>query len=569
MTDANNFVIQQPFSMIVGTRIAPNMVVELHDDNGDQLITSGSVLVGTSVHDKATVTGTDNHGNKPTGEVDFTSYVGRNCIGNGTPAGKITLDAHRVAHPSLSAFVTGAWLSFSAHYMGDTHFIAVTGPCQVLEATTLSPTIVTHIHDPHDNVVTKAPASMPAHDTVTVTGSFIVPTGQVTYSMFNNPTCSGVAIPIGTADGKLHNGSTSPSDDVPQTVDGISFMAHYNGDINYNSGDSACEPLAFGKLTPVLSTNLHNAAHTAVTVLPIASMVHDNAQVRGSYSPPSGEVTFTLYNQKEDCTGASSTQKLTLDDSGTVESAAFRAPNTGLSYTVSYTGDINYYPAVGACQPLDVTKLDSVMDFVFHDPGHNVITTAPPGSYVHVSAAFTGDADIPTGTVTYSAYNNLTCTDPVELQPVDLDGSGVAHSTIATEMLVLDSGLSYKVHYAGDANYNVLNSACLPLKMNTTTTLTSSKNPSIVGKLVTFTITVTSSAGPVTGEATLTIDGVPIQITLDSSGMGHYTTGMLTYGGHVLTARYAGNIAFNSSTSAELDQNITKENLFMPIVIGN
>ena len=50
--------------------------------------------------------------------------------------------------------------------------------------------------------------------------------------------------------------------------------------------------------------------------------------------------------------------------------------------------------------------------------------------------------------------------------------------------------------------------------------------------------------------------------------MGTYTTGMLTYGPHVLTARYVGDIAHNPSTSAELDQNISKENLYSPIVIG-
>jgi hypothetical protein len=59
-----------------------------------------------------------------------------------------------------------------------------------------------------------------------------------------------------------------------------------------------------------------------------------------------------------------------------------------------------------------------------------------------------------------------------------------------------------------------------------------------------------------------------VQITLNSKGEGTYTTGMLTYGPHVLTASFAGDIAHNPSTSTELDQNITKENLYMPIVIG-
>jgi hypothetical protein len=410
--------------------------------------------------------------------------------------------------------------------------------------------------------VTEAPAGMPAHAVASVSGSFVPPTGKVIYSSYNNLTCAGLPTQLGQPV-DLYNGSAPPSDEVAQTSAGISFKAHYNGDLNYNSDDGECMPLQVGKLVPVLAPNLHNASHEVVTVLPIASMVHDNILVTGSWLAPTGSVTFTLYNRKQDCTGSSSTQTLGLV-SGAAESTALRTPNTGLSYRVSYTGDDNYHPAVTDCQPLDFTKLDAVMDFVFHDSGHNSITTAPVGDWVHTSASFSGAAETPTGTVTYSTYNNLSCTDPDALQPVDLDGGGVAHSSSATQ--VLPSGISVKLHYTGDANYKVLDTDCQPLKMATTTTLTSSTNPHIVGKLVTFTITVTSTAGPVTGPVTLYIDDAPIQLTLNNSGVTTYITRMDTVGDYTLTASYAGNRTFNPSTSPTLVQSITKLYLFMPIV---
>jgi hypothetical protein len=123
------------------------------------------------------------------------------------------------------------------------------------------------------------------------------------------------------------------------------------------------------------------------------------------------------------------------------------------------------------------------------------------------------------------------------------------------------------VHYTGDANYNVINTACIPLKMMTSTTLVSSNNPSIVGKLVTFTITVNSPAGPVTGPVTLYIDGSPIQLTLNTSGVATYTTWLLTYGSHTISAIYNGNETFLPSTSIDLVQEISKLYLFMPVII--
>ncbi len=89
----------------------------------------------------------------------------------------------------------------------------------------------------------------------------------------------------------------------------------------------------------------------------------------------------------------------------------------------------------------------------------------------------------------------------------------------------------------------------------TTTTLTSSLNPSITGKAVTFTATVSSgSGGTPTGKVTF-MDGVTSLGTKTlSGGTAAFVTYKLSPGSHNVTAVYGGSTSFAGSTSAALNQ---------------
>jgi len=105
---------------------APSVSTEIHDAN-HVVVTSAEI--GTIVHDTATVTGTLG---MPTGVVSFTVYANQACSGGGTSAGAVTLNGVGVAHPSDTATVTEAGLSYKAHYNGDVTYDAADGPCEVL-----------------------------------------------------------------------------------------------------------------------------------------------------------------------------------------------------------------------------------------------------------------------------------------------------------------------------------------------------------------------------------------------------------------------------------------------------
>jgi len=99
----------------------------------------------------------------------------------------------------------------------------------------------------------------------------------------------------------------------------------------------------------------------------------------------------------------------------------------------------------------------------------------------------------------------------------------------------------------------------------TATTLTSSPNPSALNQPVTFTATVSGSAGGVTPTGTVTFFDLTTSQTLGTAAVGGsqqavFTTSSLAAGNHNIQASYGGDGNFNGSTSALLTQTVNKSN---------
>ena len=88
-----------------------------------------------------------------------------------------------------------------------------------------------------------------------------------------------------------------------------------------------------------------------------------------------------------------------------------------------------------------------------------------------------------------------------------------------------------------------------------TTSLVSSRNPSIFGQSVTFTATVSSSLGGTpAGKVTFQNGGAPLATIALSGGIARYTTSKLRSVLNVITALYGGDSKNGSSTSAPVNQ---------------
>jgi len=120
--------------------------------------------------------------------------------------------------------------------------------------------------------------------------------------------------------------------------------------------------------------------------------------------------------------------------------------------------------------------------------------------------------------------------------------------------------------FAGNANYaGASGSASITInKASTATTLTSSSNPSLLAKAVTFTAKVTAiapGAGLPTGTVTFkdgaTTLGTGALANVGGTATGTFTTSSLSAGSHPITATYGGNTTFLTSTSAPLTQTVS------------
>jgi hypothetical protein len=117
---------------------------------------------------------------------------------------------------------------------------------------------------------------------------------------------------------------------------------------------------------------------------------------------------------------------------------------------------------------------------------------------------------------------------------------------------------SISAKYSGDTNNAGSTSPTLSQVIinATTTALTSSLNPSVVGQAVTFTATVSSTAGaPPNGETVTFYNGSAVLGTAAlSAGVASLTTSSLPVGTLTMTATYAGDANFAASTSPGLRQ---------------
>ena len=99
---------------------------------------------------------------------------------------------------------------------------------------------------------------------------------------------------------------------------------------------------------------------------------------------------------------------------------------------------------------------------------------------------------------------------------------------------------------------------------STSTAVSSSLNPSLLGQSVTFTATVISAGGTPTGTVQFKdgVNNLGIPVTLNGSGQATLTTSSLTAGTHTITAVYSGDALFGGSTGTlSPDQSVTNRPL--------
>jgi hypothetical protein len=208
--------------------------------------------------------------------------------------------------------------------------------------------------------------------------------------------------------------------------------------------------------------------------------------------------------------------------------------------TAQYTGNPTFAPSTSNAVTQIVGKADTSV--VVESSLNSSVFGQPVTFTATVSATPPGSGE-PTGLLTFL-----------------VDGAPQATITLSsTQATFTTSALGGGSHtiaaqYLGDANFNGSTSPDLVQtvdKAATTTSLVSSQNPSGIGQSVTFTATVTSTAGTPAGPVQFFDGAAPLggPIVLDGLGQASFTTSFPPPGPRSITAEYLGNADFLGSTS--------------------
>lgn len=350
------------------------------------------------------------------------------------------------------------------------------------------------------------------------------PTGTVTYTdIFQGATTT-----LGT---ETLNGSGDASLPMSTLAVGTHMItANYSGNTYYTAASSnTVRQVVAEQVTVTLASSSPNNTSTLGAPVTFTATV----TVSGGVSV-SGAVSF--YD------GTTYLGSGTLNGSGVATYTTANLPVGSNSMTATYT-DSNNVSATS-------TPLNQTVEQQTTTTLTSSVNPATYGTSVSFTAVVVASGTVtPTGTVTF--YDGAT---PIGTGTLTAAGAATASATLQT------SSLSAGTHtitatYGGDADNFTSKSAALTETVNvasTTIAVAASANPDIAGKGVTFTATVTPTAGQASGTVNF-YDGTMLLGSGTLSGdVATWSSASLTVGSYSITAAYAGTSNDTGSTSAAL-----------------
>ena len=472
--------------------------VLLETINSSPTTTALSSLLNPSTFNQSvtfTATVTPSGGGTPMGTITFTD--GPNALG------VVALSGGQAA---LTTSSLGAGNhSIVASYSGDSADQASTSTAlmQIVQMASTSLTLASNINPSAYNQAVTFTATL----TLQYGGSA---TGTVTFKDGAN------ALGTATVSGNLATITVS------NLALGIhSITAVYGGDSNFTGSSSGVvsQDVTKASTTTVVASSLNPAFINQTITL--------TATVTSQYG---GTVNGTVIFKS----GSTSLGSATLVNGKANVNASFSTPGNR-SITATYVGDVNNTGSKSPALTQVVNKYPSSTTVASN------LNPSRFGQTVTFTATVTTGGS-PTGTVTFKSGS-------ATLSTVALSGNTASLST---------SALAVGTHtitaiYSGDSTFKASTSPGLKQVVNkalTAESLASSQNPSAVGQPVTFTATVSSSAGVPTGTVTFKKGATTLGTATLSGGVATFTTSPLPAGSSTITANYGGAGNYSPSSAS-------------------
>jgi hypothetical protein len=242
----------------VETQFDATLATKVHDSDHTD-ITSGSVDLGTYVHDLATVTPVT--GTVASGTVHFTLYNGLDCGETGTLKDNVDVDlgtdntGDEPGFSSLQATTTPRTLGAGDYSYSvtadltsseDQSLLVTADECEPFTVNKGTVDISTDIHNAWHQIITSADAGAVVHDTATLSNfvsGFNPDMSKVSFTFYANGTCYGTGTSVANT-GTESTYVARSADSAPLAYGDYSYSASFAGDDNYKAaGPATCEPL--------------------------------------------------------------------------------------------------------------------------------------------------------------------------------------------------------------------------------------------------------------------------------------------------------------------------------------
>ena len=434
----------------------------------------------------------------------------------------------------------GNHTQISGVYSGDASFLTSTAPDftqnvnKASTTTSLATSVTPAVFGQSITLTATVAAAAPGIGT---------PTGSVNFRD------AGTTIP-GCSAQTLSGGQATCATSALSTGTHSTITAVYSNDTNFNISTSANFTQTVNKAST--TTSLASSNNTSV----VGEQVTYTATI-APVAPGAGEPTGTV-NFRDNGTTITGCGTQTLSGAQATCSITYAAPGSHTTITAVYSSDTNFSTSTSANFTQTVSKASTTTTLATSQTpsvfGQSVTLTA-------TVAPVAPGAGTPTGTVNFR--DNGTTIPGCSTQTL----SG-GQATCATSALSTGTHPTITAVYSSDANFNASTSANLTQTVNkasTTTSLATSKTPSVFGESITLTATVTAVA-PGAGTPTGTVNFIDNGVTITgcatqtlSAGAAACTTSALTTGTHAtITAVYSSDANFSTSTSNAFTQTVNK-----------
>jgi uncharacterized repeat protein (TIGR03803 family) len=373
-----------------------------------------------------------------------------------------------------------------------------------------------------------------------VTSSAGAPPNGETVTFMNGTTVLGT--------GALSGGSASfTTSTLPVGTNAVTAV--YSGDTNFLTSTGT---LSGGQIVTSASAGIGVASSQNPSVF--GQSVTFTATISGEYGLVKGRSRALIKGgvQPQDVSGTVAwstntgcgTTSVTSGNPGTATcTTSILAVGTD-TITATYSGDSNHSGGTGTLsggQTVNQASTTLALTSSVNPSGLDQPVTFTAA----ISPQYSGQAS---GTVSFKDGATTLGSTTVSGNAASLTTSSLAVGTHS-----ISAGYSGDINFTGSTS-NTLSQVVTTVKTATTTTLVSSRNPSVSGKPVTFTALVSSSAGTPTGKIEF-LNGTTVLATVTlKSGAAKYTTSQLPPGSNTITAVYSGDSNHSGSTSPAVDQ---------------